>query len=202
MNGFDKARDVERRSMAILRPFIQKRSYNGQFVVTSKGPLARELQKTVGDALYNADAETIYSVEVKAEESNEHGNFFLETWSNRHQFTQGWMYTLKADLLLYHFLRDDELYKIPFAKLKKWAFHNARIYDFPERQATKYDQLNDTWGRCVPIAVVMRELSLSAPLNPAAYDYDPAKDVEGCFNDAYAAIRDRVAAGGPGWTPK
>ena len=35
-----------------------------------------------------------------------------------------------------------------------------------------------------------------------ADEYDPVKDVEGCFNDAYEAIRARVAAGGPGWTPK
>lgn len=33
-------------------------------------------------------------------------------------------------------------------------------------------------------------------------EYDANKDVEGCFSDAYAAIRDRVAAGGPGWEPK
>jgi N6-adenosine-specific RNA methylase IME4 len=33
-------------------------------------------------------------------------------------------------------------------------------------------------------------------------EYDAAKDVEGSFNDAYAAIRERMAAGGPGWEPK
>lgn len=33
-------------------------------------------------------------------------------------------------------------------------------------------------------------------------DYDPVKDVEGSFNDAYAAIRERRAAGGKGWEPK
>jgi N6-adenosine-specific RNA methylase IME4 len=32
--------------------------------------------------------------------------------------------------------------------------------------------------------------------------YDPTADTEGSFNDAYAAVRERVAAGGPGWTPK
>jgi hypothetical protein len=31
--------------------------------------------------------------------------------------------------------------------------------------------------------------------------YDAAKDVEGCFNDAYAAVRERVAKGGKGWIP-
>lgn len=33
-------------------------------------------------------------------------------------------------------------------------------------------------------------------------EYDSNKDVEGSFNDAYAAVRARVAQGGPGWEPK
>lgn len=154
MTAFDDARKIEQRSMDILRPWIRQRAFNGQYVLTSKGPLSRELQSSVGDVLYNSDADTIYSIEVKAEEHNRHGNFFLETWSNRARFTLGWMFTLRADLLLYHFVEDDELHVLPFQRLRKWAFHDGRIYSFPERRQSKYDQLNDTWGRCVPIGVV------------------------------------------------
>jgi N6-adenosine-specific RNA methylase IME4 len=32
-------------------------------------------------------------------------------------------------------------------------------------------------------------------------DYDPAKDMEGSTNECYRAIRERVAAGGPGFDP-
>jgi hypothetical protein len=32
-------------------------------------------------------------------------------------------------------------------------------------------------------------------------EYDSAADVEGSFNEAYKVIRERVAAGGAGWTP-
>ena len=32
--------------------------------------------------------------------------------------------------------------------------------------------------------------------------YDATKDIEGSFSDAYAAIRERKEAGGPGWEPK
>ena len=32
--------------------------------------------------------------------------------------------------------------------------------------------------------------------------YDRNADVEGSFNEAYRAIRERVAAGGPKWVPK
>jgi hypothetical protein len=166
VSAIDTTRNIERISLQILRPFLQQRAFNGQYVVTSKGPLARELQRSVGDMLYNKDAETIYSVEVKAEQENEHENFFIETWSNRARFTTGWVYNLNADFLFYHFLKDDELYIIPFQKLRRWAFHDRRIYGFPERKQSKYDQLNDTWGRCVPIGVATRELSLAPPYSP------------------------------------
>jgi DNA modification methylase len=32
--------------------------------------------------------------------------------------------------------------------------------------------------------------------------YDSDKDVTGSFEEAYAAVRERVANGGPGWKPK
>lgn len=168
MSAFDVARTVEQESMRILRPFVRQRAFNGQYVVTTKGPLSRMLQKTVGDLLYNADEETVYSAEVKAEQSNKHGNFFLETWSNRSRFTPGWMLTLQCDKLLYHFIDEDELYAIDFNRLREWAFHAGRIYEFPEKIQGKYVQMNDTYGRCVPIAVLVRELGLAAPFNPRA----------------------------------
>lgn len=166
MTAFDAGRNIERLSLDILRPFIQQRAFNGQYVVTSKGPLAQELQRSVGDVLYNTDAETVYSAEIKAELEDKFGNFFLETWSNRARFTLGWMFNLKADLLLYHFLKEDALYVIPFNRLRTWAFHERRIYTFPEKPQSKYEQSNDTWGRCVPIDVLTRELSLKPPFHP------------------------------------
>ncbi len=168
MNAFDTGKNIERLSLDILRPFIRQRAFNGQYVVTTKGPLAAELQKSAGDMLYNTDADTVYTVEVKAELENKYGNFFLEFWSNRSRFTVGWLITLKSDWLLYHFLKEDELYAIPFQKLRRWAFHDQRIYAFPERPQSKYEQLNDTWGRCVPINVLTRELKLQSPFHPEA----------------------------------
>lgn len=167
-NAFDDARNVEARSMTILRPFIEQRAWNGKYVVLSKGPLAADLQKMAGDVAFNSDADTVFTIEVKAEEDCRFGNFFLETWSNRSRLTPGWMVTLRADLLLYHFLAEDLLYRIPLGKLQDWAFRRNRIYDFPERVQAKRDQRNDTWGRCVPIAVVVDELGLGLPFRPAA----------------------------------
>jgi Holliday junction resolvase RusA-like endonuclease len=37
---------------------------------------------------------------------------------------------------------------------------------------------------------------------PSPDEYDADADIEGSFSEAYRAVRERVAAGGPGWTPK
>ena len=55
MNAFSEASKVEARSLEILRPFIAQRAFNGQYVLTSKGRLSCELQKTVGDILMNRE---------------------------------------------------------------------------------------------------------------------------------------------------
>ena len=173
MNAFDQARTIEQRSMVIVRPFIEQRAFNGQYVVTSKGPLARDLQKSAGDFLYNKGGpDTVYGAELKSEESKKHPNFFFETWSNLSRFTPGWMFTLSTDVLLYHFLDDDELYVIPFHKLRVWAFQKGRLYEFPEKPQRKRQQKNDTWGRCVAIEVASRELDLQPPFKPLAHFMD------------------------------
>lgn len=181
MSAFEKSKSVEARSMAILLPFLQEKSHNGQFVVTSKGSIAKHLQEVVGDALMNTDSETVWSVEIKAEVRFT-GNIFLETWSNRNLEDRrghagrgsnpGWFIKTGSDLLFYHFLDSDKLYIFDIFKLKQWAFRTPsknlktglmpddfpqRICDFPEKQQGKYRQMNDTRGRIVPIELLRNE---------------------------------------------
>lgn len=103
-----------------------------------------------------------YGVELKVEAANRYGNFFLETWSNKEWFTLGWLYKLQADSLFYFFLREQELYSLQVQALKEWAFGlgdvPGAIYQYPERKQAKYNQKNDTWGRCVPIAELQKAL--------------------------------------------
>jgi hypothetical protein len=174
MNAFDKARGVEVEGMRDIVPFLRGRSFEGRFVLTDKGRLSEFLQRTVGDVLLNGARGNCWSVEVKCEASNEHGNFFLEEWSNcvwnsdaEHRFRPGWMYTLDADILLYYFVRQKELYSILFGRLRRWAFlargaagNPGRLFDFPQKPQTKYDQRNVTRGRCVPIETVREEVGL------------------------------------------
>lgn len=158
MNSFDRASLVAAESWKILQPFIESRAYEGRYVVTSKGRLAKELQISVGDVLFNSDAETVWAIELKAEQRSSK-NFFLEVWSNRTIFRPGWMWTLNTDLLLYHFIETDDVYCIDFRRLKKWFHgcgHRGRPPSATFEHATQaaYTQHNDTWGALVPIASV------------------------------------------------
>jgi hypothetical protein len=158
MNSYARANGVAAESWKILQPLIESRAYEGRYVVTAKGRLAKELQCSVGDLLFNSDAETVWGVELKAERRASR-NFFLEVWSNRKTFRPGWMWTLNTDLLLYHFIEPDDLYCIDFRRLKQW-FHGcdhlgrppSSQYDYAIQ--SEYAQQNETVGALVRIAAV------------------------------------------------
>lgn len=174
MNAFAKGRLVEASAMEVLKPWLQEHASNGQLVVTDKGTLAPLLQSIAGDMAYNRQEDgRLYTVELKAEaEQRASGNLFLETWSNKNLECRdshaergsnpGWMVKQRADLLFYYFIDTDNLYILNFFNLKRWAFGcgctKGRIYDFPEVAQSKYTQLNDTFGRLVPLHVLSREV--------------------------------------------
>lgn len=174
-NAFELGKTVEKRSREILEPILMERS-DGRLVYTDKGRLASEFQKKYGDVLIQEKKQgDMWAVEIKAEEKSS-PNLFLEHWSNGKWYTPGWMFTLSTDLLFYHFLESDELYIIKFENLKRW-FHFGDGFSknserhvpgcerFPMKKQKKYDQLNDTWGRPVPILVIQKEVGLKK-INP------------------------------------
>lgn len=155
MNAFVQACRVEDQSWDVLEPYLKARAFDGRFVRTAKGPLALELQRSVGDVLINSNREAVTCIEVKAEQKYT-GNVFLERWSNRSRFTPGWFETLKTDLLWYHFLDQDIVYEFHFEKLRKWMYwHDGRGFPisnrFPQAEQKQYEQQNDTWGYIVPL---------------------------------------------------
>src|ERR1043166_1316452 len=107
MSGFESARVVEARGLSVLTPFLDERA-DGRFVLFDKGPLARALQETTGDGVFNVEDGGTFFVEIKCERKWT-GNLFLETWSNRNLEDRqsharrgcnpGWLYKLNADLL-------------------------------------------------------------------------------------------------------
>lgn len=171
MTAFVDSRRVESQGMALLLPFLRERAHDGQLIVTSKGALARAVQETIGDVIFNSDSERFYSVEVKIE-ARHTGNFFIEVFSNRNLddrrsnaergINPGWIFKLRSDLLFYYFVDTDDLYIMPLFRLQRWAFGSddilGRIWRYPQKRQYKYTQLNDTWGWIVPIADIPTDI--------------------------------------------
>jgi hypothetical protein len=145
---------------------------NGHIDLRATGDLAKELQSTYGDLFIKNESNRLYSVEMKAERVNAHGNLFLEAWSNcdASRLKPGWMMTCGADFLFYSFLSDNSLLVIPFRKLRQWAFVEDNIWKYgPPKKQTAHSQMNDTRGWCVPIEV------LDAALPISHYDLDTGR---------------------------
>ena len=157
-NNIQKCFDIGHKGLLELLPLLNTKAFQGRFVITDKGNISEFLQKTVGDIIFNCANQETWSIEVKTEEENKHNNFYLETWSNLSRLTTGWMVTLKADFLWYYFQDIKTLYSIQLPRLQDWAFKRKRIYSFPEKVQKKTSQMNDTWGRCVPIDIIEKEV--------------------------------------------
>lgn len=160
-DSFQKCMEIGNKGIEDLIPLLEQKSFRGRFVITDKGNISEFLQKTVGDVILNCPNGKVWSIEIKTEEENKYGNFFLETWSNLSRHKMGWMFTLIADFLWYYFQNEKTLYSMQLPKLKDWAFTKRRIYQFPEKKQGKNEQLNDTWGRCVPIPIIKKEVELT-----------------------------------------
>jgi hypothetical protein len=167
--------DVEKDAMRRLMPYMRGMlACHGQVVVTSRGIQSADLQLTYGDVLLNDAHEDVVAIEIKSEEENKYGKFFLETWANydvTRKFRKlGWMYTLGCDELWYYFIKEDDLYIIEFPGLFHWAFgtpfedkdgigkSHGRLLDFPERRQRKRRQRNPSFGRPVPIDIIEKEV--------------------------------------------
>lgn len=160
--------------------------FENRMVRTDKGRIAMQLQATVGDVLYNPTREQVMSIEVKTE-LEASPNLFLETYSNADsdRLKAGWLETLDADWLFYYFVENDLLCTLDFQRLKAWAFRGkradetaGRIYDFPEREQRKNQQLNKTRGRIVPIRVLESEVGLRRwnPLSEMSRKLEPQSE--------------------------
>jgi hypothetical protein len=110
--------------------------------------VTKERQKKFGDYEIDAIKRVIY-IEIKTEETDKWGNFFLEEWSNDE--TPGWLRYCEADLVFYLFLNDKKLYAMNLKKLKRWAYTDENITRYTLKSQRKYTQMNNTKGYCMPI---------------------------------------------------
>jgi hypothetical protein len=177
-NAFESARLIEAESRRIIEPMLELHT-DGRFVYTDKGRLSRQFQKEFGDVLINMkDSGEMLSIEFKAERKSRE-NLFLEFWSNGSRYTFGWMAHSNADLLFYHFLESDELCIVKMQSLRRWFWFGegpvrrsgkSHMYApaftlWPPKKQTKYSQMNDTWGCCVPKTVIRDQVGMRV-VNP------------------------------------
>jgi len=178
MTTYADNKETERKALKKLMPLLDVRS-DGAWVPTEKGPLARFLQHTVGDALtsiYQGEGQEpmLVAVEIKGVEAaydpkgvNGYGSLFLEVWSNRNLEDEasfyergmkpGWMQTLRTDVLLYLYLQSDDLVIIPWLKLLRWFWCDSNLnLTTALRPQRKTDQLNETLGCLVPVKTLKR----------------------------------------------
>lgn len=108
-------------------------------------------QQYYGDYLAVKNADKFF-IEVKSEQSNKWGNFYLETWSNKPE-NVGWFKKCRADLILYHFIADKMIYIFDLQKAQQFVESSGDKY--PEKPQSKYSQRNKSFGLCVPVNDIM-----------------------------------------------
>lgn len=160
MNSYKYCQKVEEMGYELVKPYLRENFDEWVYVNTiERNELILAFQQNFGDLIVKKD-KSIYFIDLKTENEDKYGNLFLETWSNKKRNTAGWFSPelgVKADFVYYIFLQQKILYILDLPKLRKWAFEEGNIQRYPEKMQNKFDQLNDTWGRCVRIVDLINE---------------------------------------------
>lgn len=172
MNSFEKGCMVEKQGMNVLLPYIESKAYQGRVVPLFGNAQNKELQQ-YGDILMGTEINKYITIDLKIE-NRFTGNFFIETWSNKSRFNQGWIYKCRSDRIFYYFLDKPEiLYSIVTEKFKEWLFasvgNKPRLFSFSEVKQSKYDQMNDTWGVIIPVEAALSSNSVKAVMLPPEF---------------------------------
>jgi hypothetical protein len=161
MNSFQACQKTENQGYELVKPYLNKNFDEYVYVnTTERNDLVLAFQQNFGDLIVKKNG-MIYFIDIKTEGEDKYGNLFLETWSNKKRNTPGWFVSdvgVKADFIYYIFLQQRILYILDLPKLRKWAFDDKNIERYPEKMQNKYDQFNDTWGKCVKIIDVIKDL--------------------------------------------
>jgi hypothetical protein len=168
MNSFEYCQRIEEQGYELVKPYLGQNFDEYVYVNTvERNELVSAFQQNFGDLIVKKN-KALFFIDLKTETEDKYGNLFLETWSNKKRRTPGWFppeVGVKADFVYYIFLKQRTLYILDLPKLRKWAFEDGNIEDYPEKMQNKYDQLNDTWGRCVKIKdLINAELCLAVKL--------------------------------------
>ncbi len=149
MNSFNKCRKIEALGIEMARPVLDKVFSGGWKFLDDK-----RLQYACHTDIVGHDkGGKFFSVEMKAETEDIHGNFFIELISNASaeddKFRTGWIDKSIAEFIVYAFLSNRTIYIIPRRPLKVWFLENIEQYRLKRQE--KYEQHNQTIGIPVPI---------------------------------------------------
>jgi len=168
MNDFNNSLRTEHKGKVIIYDWLDLKNNNYASIYDGfDSPDDKVMQKHGDCIIFDKNGRGSW-VEIKIEEENKFGNFFIETISNknvRNEFehlerasTQGWFWSSRATWIFYYFLKSDELFAFRLFHLKRWLLsdddgnpYHPIIDRYPEKPESKAIQKNDTWGRCVPI---------------------------------------------------
>lgn len=150
MPAYDKTCAIENLGDKFLMPYLSARF--------------PELKKCVGRvAQMNGDYSYLYYhkrlyLELKYDNTT-YPNFFIETWSNKKRKTKGWVHKIKTyGCFTYVFLKTGKVYSFQGPHLAKVLFDDGWLYNFTEKEQNQYDQKNDTWGRPIPVNVLINKV--------------------------------------------
>ena len=182
---------------------------DGRYVVIDKGRLATLLQKRFAvDTVVQGRNGNAAFIEEKIvrwpRRDYPYDSMCLETQSCTvpgHE-SDGWMVYGQADYLLYCFAQRDGCslicFLMDFPKLQTWFWPVAGRFSPFENP----DTINRSCGKVVPISLIRANVPTWCRRVDEAGAYNGEDDFAESLKEGYRAIRERVANGGPPWTPK
>jgi hypothetical protein len=179
----DECLRQEREAKERLLPFLRTHADGGMVIdIAARNPLGLHIQKQWGTDYFLQYRGQPVTFESKSDR-NYTGRIPIECWSNfvtdystylKYAHSPGWLLKSQAMILGYHWYLEDKLAIVDMFKLQQWAFApshggapNIERWQMYERGEVRPEfpcympqqsQVNKTWLRWVPLAVLAREL--------------------------------------------
>lgn len=109
----------------------------------------KKYQKDDIDIIVNFTDGNTVTYEVKTD-SFLTGNLFFETVSNTERNTPGCMLYTKADYILYFFIRNNNLYKLPTIAFREWVISNKDKF----KEKSVNNKYYHSKGLLVPLSMI------------------------------------------------
>lgn len=117
---FERQNGVGKQGELIVKSWLMQQSNISSLLDVSSN---KKYQKDDIDIIVNTEDGGTITYEIKTD-SFLTGNLFFEIVSNTERNTPGCMLYTKADYILYFFIRNNNLYKLPTIAFREWVISN------------------------------------------------------------------------------